>query len=102
MILPKITTGLAVAISLFAAFAPSYAGSGPSKNLVQVNGIIALVVLIPITVSLLGFATEQWVRILGAVLMLAFCLIGAAAIGLFYLPVAILMFVQGFIKREAA
>lgn len=74
-------------VSSTLALCPVYAGNSGS-TLIQVNGPGASIVLVPILLSAMAWASDR-LRILAGVLMLGWGLVGAFTVGLFYLPVAI-------------
>jgi hypothetical protein len=72
----------------------------------QANGPqIAFVLAIPIVLALLplGFRKHQRAVFLGAgALTLAFCVLGAMSVGMFYLPTALLLVLAGASMRSPA
>jgi hypothetical protein len=74
-------------VSAALVLCPVYAGNS-GATLVQVNGARALIVIVPILISVMAWFSDRH-RIIAGALMLAWALIGAFTIGLFYLPVAI-------------
>ncbi len=65
----------------------------PSRTMLEVNGPRALIpLMIPIVLAAAPLlARYHGVRIAAAALLLIFCFIGAASVGLFYLPAALAM-----------
>ena len=65
----------------------------------EVNGPhIAFVLVIPIILALLPLAVRKHQRlsfIVAGVLLLAFCIVGAMSVGMFYLPSALLLLLAG-------
>ena len=94
-------TGVSFALTLSAAIFllvwPVYSGFNGSRpthsTLLQVNGPYILIpVMFPSLTALIAFLLrEQWARIVAAILIGGFAVIGGFTIGLFYLPAAILM-----------
>lgn len=74
-------------VSATLAFCPIYAGNS-GRTLIQVNGLRALIVLVPVLISVVAFVSDR-LRIIAGVLMLGWALVGAFTVGLFYLPMAI-------------
>ena len=104
----------ATGVALYLLFAPSYETSvstyGPNSvassnetrgyaTLLDVNGPEVLFVLsIPIlfAFSPLAFRKQRRAALLGAgTLMLCFCILGAASVGMLYLPTALLLLLAG-------
>ncbi len=77
-----------VVVSLLLLIAPVYSNG---QTLVEVNGPRVFGVLaIPVVIAL-GPLAFRWLTIPAAVAMLAFSLIAGFSIGLFYLPIAVLL-----------
>ncbi len=74
-------------VSAALVLCPVYAGNS-GGTLVQVNGARALIVIVPILISIMAGFSDRF-RIIAGAFMLAWAMIGAFTIGLFYLPVAI-------------
>jgi hypothetical protein len=78
-----------------------------SETLVQSEGWgVIMLILIPVLVSatplaLVGSSHERTVQIAASVLLLLFGLLGAASIGLFYLPSALVMTLAAIFHRSA-
>ena len=84
---------LTLAITVFVLFGPMYSSGG---GVLQVMGYMPPSLFIPIAVAGLGLFHLRAVKIVAAILMLAFAFIGGFSVGLFYFPVVVLMFVAAF------
>ena len=80
--------GVTVVVSLLFLIAPVYSSG---QTLVEVNGPrVFAIVAIPVLIAL-GPVAFRWLTIPAALAMLAFSLIAGFSIGLFYLPIAVLL-----------
>jgi hypothetical protein len=93
--LPTISAVVTLAISVICIFGPLYYGSEGYSSGLAVNGPRLIFILsIPVVISLLGFASRRWLRVVAAISMLLWVLIAGFSVGLLYTPVAVLMFIQ--------
>ncbi len=96
---------LAVAGSILWLYVPAYKG-GPSgdetKTLVEVNGSWTFVVLsIPIFIAIVPVMfPHRAFRIVSAVLLMGFALLGSMTVGLAYLPAAVAMCIAACLKEH--
>jgi hypothetical protein len=109
-ILALISFGLAVAVSGLLLVLPTYSGwssESPSvqqhATLLQVNGPRALIALaIPVLIALVPvLLPKRWVRLLAALVLAAFVVVGGFSIGLFYAPSAFVMLMAGLVSAPA-
>jgi len=84
---------LTLAITLFVLFGPLYSNGA---GVLRVMGYMPPSLLIPIAVAGLGLFHFRAVKIVAAVLMLAFAIIGGFSVGLLYFPVVVLMSFAAF------
>jgi hypothetical protein len=113
----------ATGVALFFLFGPVYGTSSSEYSLTQagsqvvnpevkghatgleVNGPqILFVLIIPIILALLPLASRQHRRasfIVAGALTLAFCVVGAMSVGMFYLPSALLLLLAGATMKSA-
>lgn len=83
-----ISFGVTVAVSLLFLIAPVYSSG---HTLVEINGPRVFGILaVPVLIAL-GPVACRWLTIPAALAMLAFSLIAGFSIGLFYLPIAVLL-----------
>src|SRR5438128_1534417 len=87
---------LTLAVTVFVLVGPMYSNGA---GILTVMGYIPPALFIPIAVAGLGLLKLRTVKIVAAFLILAFAIIGGFSVGLFYLPVAFLMFLAAF-KRS--
>jgi hypothetical protein len=105
--LPAASLGLAIAAAIFALNWPMYAAFGldgsitKRATLVEVNGAWSfLPVSLPVIIAIAAVVfANRAVRIVAAVLMSAFALLGGMTIGLYYLPAAIVMVVAACVPE---
>lgn len=92
---------MAIAAAVFLLVYPTYSGFSDNRptraTLLEINGEWAIVpVLLPVVVALVpAMFPHRVIRIIAAVLLVAFAAIGAFSIGLFYVPAAVAMVVAG-------
>jgi len=93
--MPKLAVILASLASFAWLFVPMYS---PPRTLLQVNGLPAAVLLmIPVALSLWGLSSGRLRRVAGGTLLvfsLAVCLVSVWAIGLSYLPSSLLLLIR--------
>jgi hypothetical protein len=105
MRLTLLSLALAIAAALFLLVYPVYSGlnnSHPTRaTLLEVNGQSAIIpVALPVVVALVPVLfPHRVIRIIAAVVLGAFALIGGFTIGLFYVPAAVAMVVAASIGR---
>jgi hypothetical protein len=80
-------------ITLFVLFGPMYSSGA---GVLQTMGYVPLALFSPIASAGLGLFPIRALKIIAAVLMLAFAVVGGFSEGLFYFPVAVLMFFAAF------
>jgi len=112
----------ATVVALFFLFGPTYGTSTTEYSVtasggqvaspqfeghatgLEVNGPhVAFVLVIPIILALLPLAVRKHQRasfIVAGVLSLAFCVVGAMSVGMFYLPSALLLLLAGATMRS--
>jgi hypothetical protein len=96
---------LALAGSIFWLYVPAYKG-GPAgeetKTLVEVNGSWTFVVLtIPVVMALVPILYPHRVfRIISAVLITLFALLGSMTVGLAYFPAAVMMSIAACFRER--
>jgi len=99
--------GLALAAGIFLLVWPVYSGfdgvNATRATLLQVNGPWALLpVFFPVFVALLPVVFKrQFVRIIAAVVLVAFSFIAGFSIGLFYIPAAVVMVLAACVPDAA-
>ena len=102
--LTALAFALAIAAFIFLLVCPVYRGVGSGgvtyATLIEVNGrwVIGLM-MFPVLVALVSLVVrKQVVRIIAAIVMGLFVLIGAMSIGLLYLPAGILMLLAACVE----
>jgi len=89
---------LTFTITLFVLFGHMYSSGA---GILQTMGYVPPALFVPIAVAGLGLFQLSALKITAAVLMLAFAIVGGFSVGLFYVPVVVLMFFAAFRRSPA-
>jgi hypothetical protein len=105
--LTAISFGLAAVAAVFLMVWPVYSGFDGRRTthgtLLEVNGAWVIIpVMVPVVVAFLPVMfRKQAVRIVAAIIMLGFTVIGGFSIGLFYRPASIMMLLAACVDDSA-